>query len=48
MDFRTKVNGTPVWPRGNNKNWLHSDIKEVAFRYNWAAYEEIINMGQLK
>lgn len=48
MNFRATVDGAPVWARGNNRNWLHSDIKEVAFRYNWPAFDQMTNLGGLK
>ena len=40
INYRTcEVDG---WPR-NNGQWRHSDIKNVAYRYNWMLYRKIIN-----
>ena len=38
------------WPseRGNNKRWLHSDAREVAYLYIHKLYEKFVELGGLK
>ena len=40
IDYETCKAG--VWPRSKGE-WSHSDLKNVAYRYNWKLYYRIIN-----
>jgi hypothetical protein len=39
------------WPRTGGKYgqaWLHSDIKDVAYYYNWKVFDDISVRGEMK
>ena len=39
IDYATFI--TEDWPR-RDRRWLHSDIKNVAFRFNWRLYKRLV------
>ena len=40
--------GRDVSPTSPDMRWLHSDMKDVAFWYNYKLYEKFIEVGGLK
>jgi hypothetical protein len=44
--FRRGNNPTG-WPRANN-DWQHSDIKNIAYPFNYKAFDELVSDGALK
>lgn len=42
------------WPQerieefGPTPNWLHSDFKDVAYRYTYPVFDDMTTAGQLK
>lgn len=52
FDMNTPVFMSSAWPRSGNGNLdnrvLHSDVKNVAFRFVYPVYRKIVEIGGLK
>jgi len=44
IDLHTTRNG---WPRASGR-WLHGDLKDVAYRYNYPLWQQWVSLGGLK
>jgi hypothetical protein len=45
--FRRGIHANGDWPFDDNR-WHHSDLKEVAYPYNFKVFDQIVNDGGLK
>ena len=43
-----KPNGWPMRPRPDYQNWLHSDIKNVAYYYTYKFFDKVVQEGEIK
>jgi hypothetical protein len=44
--FKTKIGENVFWPR-QKEDWLHSDLREVAFAYVFPLFKQVITLGGL-
>ena len=47
MQTKFETNNSSGWPR-DKQQWMHSDVKNVAFLYVFNLFEAIVNSGGLK
>lgn len=47
-DYNFKPNGWPIRPDPDGQKWLHCDMKDVAYLYNYRLFDKMIQEGNLQ